>query len=262
MIEYDELCLYIFCVIIGRNVTILRGCRQSAIVSAVSSGGTNQVDISVSSQSCSTNLCNTGNGLRPSSNLAYYQHSTSATAISTSDSSIIILIFFIIWRKYWTKLSAANRKAFYPKPRKWFSRISMCQLRWKCLASLFLRYMTVLTAVQIIFTDDCYYLLWVFQFWPLPPTAAKRRRRRDPKRSIVGSDKTSGPAPIAWLRAPHLRKDYKECQINPASVVLWCRFSSSTTDSRICRWWWFEIVIKMITITIFTLFAWFLCAFP
>ncbi|XP_046443693.1 uncharacterized protein LOC124193779 isoform X1 [Daphnia pulex] len=53
----------------GRNVTILRGCRQSAMLSAVSSGG-NQVGISVSSQSCSTDLCNTGNGLiGPNNNL-------------------------------------------------------------------------------------------------------------------------------------------------------------------------------------------------
>lgn len=73
MIEYDEIILavslYFLCYYIGRNVTILRGCRQSAMVSAVSSGG-NQVGISVSSQSCSTDLCNTGNGLiGPNNNL-------------------------------------------------------------------------------------------------------------------------------------------------------------------------------------------------
>lgn len=51
-------------------MTILRGCGLSASISAVSAGG-NQVDISVSSQLCSTDLCNTGNGLQQIGNLLF-----------------------------------------------------------------------------------------------------------------------------------------------------------------------------------------------
>ena len=47
----------------GRIVTFSRGCRQSTFAGAV---GGNGVGISTSSQSCSTDLCNTGDGLGPS----------------------------------------------------------------------------------------------------------------------------------------------------------------------------------------------------
>lgn len=47
----------------GRIVTYSRGCRQSTFAGAV---GGNGVGISTSSQSCSTDLCNTGDGLGPS----------------------------------------------------------------------------------------------------------------------------------------------------------------------------------------------------
>ena len=60
---------FVFCVVAGRNVTILRGCGLlSTIVSAISTGGY-QVGISVFSQSCSTDLCNTGDGLGTSGDL-------------------------------------------------------------------------------------------------------------------------------------------------------------------------------------------------
>ncbi|KAK4015159.1 Uncharacterized protein APZ42_032296 [Daphnia magna] len=49
----------------GRTVTYSRGCRQSAFAGAV---GGNGVGVSTSSQSCSTDLCNTGDGLGPSIN--------------------------------------------------------------------------------------------------------------------------------------------------------------------------------------------------
>lgn len=51
--------------LLGRTVTISRGCRQSAFAGAVSGNG---VGVSTSSQSCSTDLCNTGDGLGPSIN--------------------------------------------------------------------------------------------------------------------------------------------------------------------------------------------------
>ncbi|XP_046646965.1 uncharacterized protein LOC124337001 isoform X2 [Daphnia pulicaria] len=49
----------------GRTVTFSRGCRQSAFAGAV---GGNGVGVSTSSQSCSTDLCNTGDGLGASIN--------------------------------------------------------------------------------------------------------------------------------------------------------------------------------------------------
>lgn len=54
----------IICVL-GKTVTISRGCRQSAFAGAVAGNG---VGVSTSSQSCSTDLCNTGDGLGPSIN--------------------------------------------------------------------------------------------------------------------------------------------------------------------------------------------------
>lgn len=49
----------------GRTITFSRGCRQSAFAGAV---GGNGVGVSTSSQSCSTDLCNTGDGLGASIN--------------------------------------------------------------------------------------------------------------------------------------------------------------------------------------------------
>lgn len=45
----------------GRTVTISRGCRQSAFAGAVAGSG-----VATTSQSCSVDLCNVGNGLGPS----------------------------------------------------------------------------------------------------------------------------------------------------------------------------------------------------
>lgn len=171
------------------------------MVSAVSSGG-NQVGISLSSQSCSTDLCNTGNGIGPNNNLL------PGFNISNNNINIGFVNNHFEFFNHFKKVLNQTFSRLSPSVVSEAKRMVLKDLNVPTSLKMFDVIIPQVSDGTNYCSNNINRRLLLFcsgySIFDNYPQQQPSDDGDNLKRSVGGSDKT-GLAPIAWFRAPHLR---------------------------------------------------------